>query len=206
MAPIEKVIAGVGLASSILGIGMVLFFYLLAAAFVEQAHNSAVAQIDNTIGLLESTEGVVSSVEGSVEAIAVSISNASTGVESAAEAMSGMGDAIDGVAAGLAAIPFMPPNAVEPLYGSADSLRETGEYLAESAAGLEHGSGDMGSAALGLGAVKERIQISIGELEQTKQDVGNIRLAAQGALFFGCLLISLVFFTNGLSFYLQFKK
>jgi hypothetical protein len=206
MAPIDKVVAGVGLASSALGIGMVLFFYLLAAAFIEQAHSSSVAQIDNTIGILESTDGILSSAEGSVLAISASVSNASAGLESAAEAMGSMGDAVDGVAAGLAAIPFMPADAVTPLYGTVGGLRETQGYLAQSAAGLGQGSGEMDSAAMGLGEVRERIQDSVSGLEQAKEDVGTIRLAAQGALFFGCLLISLVFFTNGLSFYLQLKK
>jgi hypothetical protein len=206
MAPIEKVIAGVGLCCSALGIGMVLFFYFLAAAFIEQAHTSSIAQIDNTIGILQSTDGILSSAEGSVVAISASVSNASAGLESAAEAMGSMGDAVDGVATGLAAIPLMPAGAVTPLYGTVGSLRETQGYLAQSAAGLEQGSGEMGDAALGLSGVRERVQIAIGDLEQTKRDVGTIRLAAQGALFFGCLLISLVFFTNGLSFYLQLKR
>ncbi|MDD2655305.1 MAG: hypothetical protein PHQ80_01400 [Candidatus ainarchaeum sp.] len=206
MAPIEKAVAGVGLASSALGIGMTLFFYLMAAAFVEQAYSTSIAQLDNTIGILESTDGILASAEGSVMAISASVLNASAGLESAAEAMGGMGDAVEGVAEGLAAIPMMPSGAVAPLYGSVGSLHETQEYLAESAAGLGAGSGEMDSAALGLGGVRERIQNSVSDLEQTKENVGTIRLAAQGALFFGCLLISLVFFTNGLSFYLQLKK
>lgn len=206
MAPIEKIISGVGMACSLLGIGMVLFFYLMAASFIEQMHSLSVSQIDSTIGVLEGSMDVISSTEGSVQSLAASIANASAGVGSAAGAIGGMGDAVDGMANGLAAIPLMPYDAVYPLYSTADGLRGTGEYLEESAAGLEESAGEMGSSALGLGEVKSQITSSIRDLESTKGGIGIMRAAAQGATLFGCLLVSLIFITNLMSFYLQFRR
>gem|GEM_PF-1136561 len=202
----DKVIATTGLLASIAGIGVTLIFYLMVAGLLDMMHSSTVEQVDSVILALNDAQALTASAAVSVNSYSSFVSNASESVDYTADALYGMSGAVDSLAAGLASIPYMPSEAVSPLYGTSSEIRTTAASLSSTADSMEGSSDDILATSIGLTSLNQNIEAVKIDMQETKRNLDRMRSTAGLGLLLGALMMVLLFAVNGISFFEQLRQ
>lgn len=203
---LDKTIAYVGILVGIAGIALTLWLFFVFDGLLDSIHQTSLNQVDTVISVLHDSVEIVNYSAASVDSLGEFASNTSTALQYSADALGGMSIAVSGLADSIGSIPYMPKEAVAPLYSTSEDVSAMADSIEETAASMETASGDVLSATLGLQALQEDIENSIGGLEKTKDDISNMHLTAKTGLILGTILLILVFALNSLMFYRQLRQ
>lgn len=195
-----------GLAASAAGMTVTIAFYFMLAGLLGSINSTMLDQVDGTIAILEDTKAVTISAADSVNSFGNFIMNASSSIDYTAAALGQMGAATYGLAAGVAAIPYMPYEVVAPMYATASDMDAAADSLSGTSESMEDSSNDMLSTALGITALNDDLDSTISDLGKTRADLVAIHETAQLGLLLGTLVVLLMFVVNGLSFWQQMGR
>ena len=195
-----------GLVASVAGIIVTIAFYFMLSGLLGSINSTMLGQVDGTIAIVEDTKAVTTSAAESVNSFGNFILNASESIDYTAVALEQMGSATYGLAAGVAAIPYMPYEVVAPMYATAGDMDAAADSLSGTSESMEESSEDMLATALGITALNDDLDSTISDLEKTRADIVSIHDTAQLGLLLGTLMVLLMFAVNGLSFWQQMER
>ena len=198
-----NLVPALGLVASAAGIIVTIAFYFMLAGLLDSIHSTTMDQVDGTIAILEDTKTITTSAANSVNSFGGFIMNASDSIDYTAVALQQMGSATYSLAAGVAAIPYMPYEVVAPMYDTANDMNAAADSLSGTSESMEESSEDMLATALGITALNDDLDSTISDLEKTRADIVSIHETAQLGLLLGSLVMLLMFAVNGLSFWQQ---
>lgn len=202
---LDRTISYVGILTCVFGILLVIYLFTVFGSFLDSFHQIAMNQTDSAIAVFVDAKTIVSSTADSIDSFGAFASNASTMLSQSSSAMTDMGSAVNSLAASLGAIPYMPAEAISPLYSSAAAMSDTADSMQDTAASMQNITDSTLSTATGVQSLKENIDANIRSLETTKRQMSEMYSTAKLGLFLTSALATLIFLLNGLTFYRQLK-
>ncbi|MEM4359778.1 MAG: hypothetical protein QXT45_04560 [Candidatus Bilamarchaeaceae archaeon] len=203
---LSKVISYTGIAVGIFGIAIIVWLFFVFNGLIDSIHQTIINQVDSTISMLQHARIITNSTAASVDSLGMVAANTSSALTSYASALEGVALATSSLAHSLGMIPYMPQEVITSMSSSADSMSNAAGFIIETAVSMETTSGTITSTSLGFGTLMTDIDVSIANMEQTKENINNIYLTAKTGLILFTILLILVFVLNILSFYRQLMQ
>ena len=201
-----RILPALGIAASIGGIIITVFFYFMVGGLLDSMHEISVGQVDNAVAIMVDAKGISTSAGESVNTYSAFMANASYSVSESSEALALVSDAVDSLAGGIGAIPYMPSDAVNPLYDAAAEIDAVAVSLEQTSGSMEETGEGMMSTSLGIDALNEDIGLAISNLQKTKSELDAIYGTASLGLFLGTILLIIMFSLNGAGFYQKLNE